>query len=170
MVVDLLSRIEQELYERMEELYPVLEECEQLQADLSALEAEPEPPVELEPPAALDIDLQSPAGFESPVTVEVAPEPPVEPEPSTALDVDPDKSGAVLCFPADRKPNRKAVRTVALSPEAVRPVSTLSRPASVSASASSNGPVVSPKIARLMLTPRRPALERSGIARVGVGV
>jgi hypothetical protein len=162
MVVDLLSRIEQELYERMEELYPVLEECEQLQADLSALEAEPEPPVEPEPPAPLDIDRESFAGFESPATVEVAPEPPYEPEPSAALNVDPDKSAAVLCFPA----NRKAVRTAALSPEAVRPVSTLSRPASVPA----NEPVVSPKVARLMLTPRRPALERSGIARVGVGV
>ena len=162
MVVDLLSRIEQELYERMEELYPVLEECEQLQADLSALEAEPEP-------AALDIDLQSPAGFES-TTVEVAPQPPYEGKPSAALDVDPDKSAAVLCFPADRKPNRKAVRTVALSPKAVRPVSTLSRAARVPASAPANEPMVSPKIARLMLTPRRPALERSGIARVGVGV
>jgi hypothetical protein len=134
MVEDLLSRIEQELYERMEELYPVLEECEQLQADLWALEALPEPPV--------------------------------EPEPFTALDVDPDKSGAVLCFPA----NRKRVRKAALSREAVRPVSTLSRPASVPGSAPANEPVVSPKVARLMLTPRRPALERSGIARVGVGV
>jgi hypothetical protein len=28
-------------------------------------------------------------------------------------------------------------------------------------------PVASPKVARLMLAPRRPALERSGIARVG---
>jgi hypothetical protein len=166
MVVDLLSRIEQELYERMEELYPVLEECEQLQADLSALEVVPEPLVEPEQPAALDIDRESFAGFESPATAEVAPEPPYEPEPSTAQDADCDKSAAVLSFPA----NRKAVRTAALAPKAVRPISTLSRPASVPASAPANEPVVSPKVARLMLTPRRPALERSGIARVGAGV
>jgi hypothetical protein len=77
------------------------------------------------------------------------------------LDVDPEPSGAVLCFPGNRKP----VRTAAVSAEALRPISTLFRPASASASARA----VSPKVARLMLTPRRPALERSGIPRVGVG-
>jgi hypothetical protein len=29
--------------------------------------------------------------------------------------------------------------------------------------------MVSPKVARLMLAPRRPALERAGVARVGAG-
>ena len=138
------------------------------EADLDALEDVPEspvvpgPPVEPEPPVALDIDLESFAGFESPATVEVAPEPPYEPEPSAALNVDPDPSAAVLCFPANRRPTR----TVAVSPQAVRPISTLSRPVSVPASARP----VSPKVARLMLAPRRPALERSGIPRVGAGV
>jgi hypothetical protein len=168
MVEDLLSRIEQELCERMEELYPAVDECDRLQADLETLEALPEPPVVPgspvvpEPAAALDIDRESFAGFESPATVEVAPEPPYEPEPSAALNVDPKKSAAVLCFPGNRKP----VRTAAVSPEAVRPVSTLSRPVSAPASARP----VSPKVARLMFAPRRPALERSGIPRVGAGV
>jgi len=156
MVEDLLSRIEQELYERMEELHPAVDECDRLQADLKALGAAPEPLVESEPPAALDIiDLESTAAFESPAALEVATEPPYEPEPSAALNVDPEPSGAVLCFPGNRKP----VRAAAVSPAAVRPISTLSRPASE--------PVVSPKVARLMLAPRRPALERSGIPRVG---
>jgi hypothetical protein len=164
MVEDLLSRIEQELYERMEELYPALEECDRLQADLRALEALPEMPVEAklriepEPPAALDIDLVSPAGFESPAALQVEPEPAYEPEPPAALNVDPDQSGTVLCFPANRGPTR----AVAVSPEDARPISPLSRPASAR--------VVSPKVARLMLAPRRPALERSGVPRVGVGV
>jgi hypothetical protein len=144
MVEDLLSRIEQELYERMEELYPAVDECDRLQADLEALEALPEPPVEPE------------TSYES--------EPPYEPEPSAALSVDPEPSGAVLCFPGNRKP----VRTAAVSAEALRPISTLFRPASVPASASARA--VSPKVARLMLAPRRPALERSGIPRVGAGV
>jgi hypothetical protein len=30
-------------------------------------------------------------------------------------------------------------------------------------------PAVSPKVARLMLAPRRPSLERAGVRRVGVG-
>jgi len=154
MVEDLLSRIEQELYERIEELYPAVDECDRLQADLEALEALPEPP------AAPDIiNLESPVAFESPVALEVATEPPYEPEPSAALDVDPEPLGTVLCFPANRKPTR----TVAVSPQDARPISTLSRPASVPASE----PLVSPKVARLMLAPRRPALERSGIPRVG---
>jgi hypothetical protein len=84
---------------------------------------------------------------------------PYKQEPSAVLNVDPDPTGVVLCFPANRKPTR----TVAVSAEAVRPISTLSRPASVPASE----PLVSPKVARLMLAPRRPALERSGIPRVG---
>jgi hypothetical protein len=167
MVEDLLSRIEQELYERIEELYPAVDECDRLQADLEALEALPEPPIVSEPPAAPDIiNLESPVAFELPVALEVATEPPYEPEPSAAepessaaLNVDPEPLGTVLCFPANRKPTR----TVAVSPQDVQPISTLSRPASVPASE----PLVSPKVARLMLAPRRPALERSGIPRVG---
>jgi hypothetical protein len=160
MVEDLLSRIEQELYERMEELYPAVDECDRLQADLEALEALPEPPIVSVPSVAPDIiNLESPVAFESPVALEVATEPPYEPEPSAALEVDPEPLGTVLCFPANRKPTR----TVAVSPQDARPISTLSRPASVPASE----PLVSPKVARLMLAPRRPALERSGIPRVG---
>jgi hypothetical protein len=173
MVEDLLSRIEQELYERIEELYPAVDECDRLQADLEALEAIPEPPVVPEPPVEPEpsVEPESPIESESPVEPElpaalgVAPEPPYEPElpykqePSAVLNVDPDPTGVVLCFPANRKPTR----TVAVSAEAVRPISTLSRPTSVPASE----PLVSPKVARLMLAPRRPALERSGIPRVG---
>jgi hypothetical protein len=167
MVEDLLSSIEQELYERMEELYPALEECDRLQADLKALEAiVPELPVESEPPAALDIDLLSPGGFESPAALEVEPEPSYKPEPSAALNVDPDPSGIVLRFPA----NRRTTRTVAVSPQDARPISTLSRPASVPARVPASARVVSPKVARLMLAPRRPALERSGIPRVSAHV
>jgi len=142
MAEGLLSRIEQELYGRMEELYPVVEECDRLRADLRALEACPELPVEAEPPTAMDIDLVSPA----------------ESEPPAALTVDSDPSGTVLRFPANRRPTRM----VAVAPQANRPISTLVRPESVPASAR----VVSPKVARLMLAPRRPALERSGIPRV----
>jgi hypothetical protein len=167
MVEDLLSRIEQELYERIEELYPAVDECDRLQADLEALEALPEPPIVSEPPVAPDIiNLESPVAFESPVILEVATEPPyepessaAEPEPAAALNVDSEPLGTVLCFPGNRKPTR----TVAVSPQDARPISTLSRPASVPTSE----PMVSPKVARLMLAPRRPALERSGIPRVG---
>jgi hypothetical protein len=159
MVEDLLSRIKQELYGRMEELYPVVEECDRLRADLRAMEAFPELPIEAEPPVALDVDLVPPAAFESPAALEVESEPPYRPEPPAALTVDPDPSGTVLRFPANRRPTR----TVALAPQANRPISTLFRPASAPASAR----VVSPKVARLMLAPRRPALERSGIPRVG---
>ena len=162
MAEDLLSRIEQELYGRMEELYPVVEECDRLRADLRALEAFPELPVEAEPPTAVDIDLVSPGGFESPAALEVEPEPPYRPEPPAALTVETDPSGTVLRFPA----NRRSTRTVAVSPQAERPISTLFRPASAPASASASVRVVSPKVARLMLAPRRPALERSGIPRV----
>jgi len=162
MVEDLLSRIEQELYERIEELYPAVDECDRLQADLEALEAIPESPVEPEPPAEPPVESEPSVVPEPPAAPDINREPPVEPEPAAALNVDPDPAGTVLSFPA----NRKAMRTAALSLKAVRPVSTLSRPASVPA----NEPVVSPKVARLMLTPRRPALERSGIARVGAGV
>lgn len=156
MVEDLLSRIEQELCERMEELYPAVDECDRLRADLEALEAIPEPPVE--PP----VESEPPAVREPPAAPDINRESPVEPEPAAALNVDPDPSGVVLCFPVDRKPTR----TVAVSPQAARPISTLSWPASVPASE----PLVSPKVARLMLAPRRPALERSGIPRVGAGV
>jgi len=45
------------------------------------------------------------------------------------------------------------------APQVGRLVPTASRPAPQR--------VVSPKVARLMIAPRRPALERSGIARVG---
>jgi hypothetical protein len=77
------------------------------------------------------------------------PAPPPEPEP-------PEKSrpeATVICFPA-----RERVRTHAASRQAARPMAAAPRPARERA--------VSPKVIRLMLAPRRPALERSGIARV----
>jgi hypothetical protein len=98
-MIDLLSRIEQELQERMETLHPAVEECDRLQADLTALE--------------------------------VAPEQPVVPEPS----VEPGAS-------AEPEPSARATRL---------PVHELPRTR-----------MVSSKVARLMLAPRRPSLDRSG--------
>jgi hypothetical protein len=128
MAEDLLTRIQWELQERIEELHGAVEERDRLQADLIALEAAPAAPVDPEPLAVRDVDPEPPVDPEFPVEPNIDPEPP-------ALVPAPEPSAAVFCFPARSEPAR------------TRPVS--------------------PKVARLMLAPRRPALERSGIARVG---
>jgi hypothetical protein len=94
MAEDLLSRIQRQLQERLEELRGAVEERDRLQADLGALDANPSAPMSDPDPVAKN----------------------------------------VLRFPVRREPVRARV--------------------------------VSPKVARLMLAPRRPSLERSGIARV----
>lgn len=123
MAEDLLTRIQQELQERIEALRGTVAEHDRLQADLGALDSEPAPPPEPEPP------------------------------PERATPGEPGPDATVICFPA-----RDLVRTHAVSRPAARPMATAPRPA--------RERVVSPKVIRLMLAPRRPALERSGIARV----
>jgi hypothetical protein len=83
----------------------------------------------------------------------VVSEPPVNPEPY----VDSEPLTNVVRFPA----RHESERTGAVSSQADRPMSPTSRPA--------RGHVVSPKVARLMHAPRRPALERAGVVRVGAG-
>jgi hypothetical protein len=158
MAEDLLTRIQSELQERIQELHGAIEERDRLQADLRALDAAPAAPVASEPLAVQDVDPESPLRTELPVVADIDPELPAlvpAPEPSIVADVDPDQSAAVFCFPAMREP----ARTHPISPQADRPIAAPPRPARRRA--------VSPKVARLMLAPRRPALERSGIARVG---
>jgi hypothetical protein len=137
MAEDLLMRIQRELQERMEQLRGAVEESDRLRADLGALDAAPVLSPEPKPPAALDREPALP------------PEPP--PEPATLGEPEPDAT--VIFFPA-----RDLVRTHAASRQAARPMAAAPRPARERA--------VSPKVIRLMLAPRRPALERSGIARV----
>ena len=69
------------------------------------------------------------------------------------LDADPNPPANVVRLPARPEPEPAPVPEPALASEP--------------ASAPESAPAVSPKIARLMSAPRRPALERSGIARVG---
>jgi hypothetical protein len=145
MAEDLLTRIQQELEERMEQLWGAVEERDRLQADLIALDAEPASGVYLEPDVALDAELELPAALGAVPRRLFEPEPPFEPEPDAT----------VICFPA----RRELARTHAVSHKIARP---LAAPAQ-----SAREHLVSAKVARLMSAPRRPALERSGIARVG---
>jgi hypothetical protein len=172
MAEDLLTRIQQELEERMEHLRGAVEERDRLQADLSALVAEPAPSIYPGPPAVLGagpgrlFDPEPPFDPVPPAVLGVDPGPPVYPGPPAALDADPappiypepaaapKPDATVLCFPAVRD----RARTHAVSNKVVRPMAAAPRPAPKR--------VVSAKVARLMLAPRRPALERSGIARV----
>jgi hypothetical protein len=158
MAEDLLTRIQWELQERIEELHGAIEERDRLQADLRALDAAPPQPFDPEPLAMRDVDPEPPLHPELPAVADIDPEPPAldpAPEPSIVADVDPESSAAVFCFPARSEP----ARTHSVSPQAGQMPPTASRPA--------RQRVVSPKVARLMLAPRRPALERSGISRVG---
>jgi hypothetical protein len=158
MAEDLLTRIQRELQERIEELRGAVEERDRLQADLRALEAAPAAPVASEPLVVQDVDPEAPLCTELPAVADIDPELPAlgsAPGPSIVADADPESSAAVFCFPA----RRELARTHPVSPQAGQLVPTASRPA--------HQRTVSPKVARLMLAPRRPALERSGIARVG---
>lgn len=88
---------------------------------------------------ALDMAAEPSADPEPPVALNAVPAPLVAPEPS----VNPEPS-------VDPEPPTNVVRLPARRP--------LSRTR-----------MVSPKVARLMHAPRRPALERAGVARVGAG-
>ncbi len=132
---DLLSRIKRETNERLEELRGAVQERDRLQADLTALDTAPEPPV---------LNPEQPVVPEPTVVLESSldPKPPVVPEPlidlgplaAPELPVVPESPVNVTCFPGRRELPRTRM--------------------------------VSPKVARLMHAPRRPALERPGIARV----
>jgi hypothetical protein len=152
MAEDLLTRIQRELQERIEELHGAVQERDRLQAELRALDVAPEPlsvarniDPEPSPEPASSFDPEPPSD----------PEPPLRPALAAVPDVDPEPPAAVLCFPVRREP----ARAPAGPPAADRPIPAPARPLRRHA--------VSPKVARLMLAPRRPALERSGIARVG---
>jgi hypothetical protein len=125
MTQDLLTRIQQELQQRMDRLRPAVDESDRLQADLQALDAQPE----------------------SPVALNLAPGPPAALEPSAP----------VVCFPA----TRAHVRTPTASPRLASLTSSTPLPARPRTR------MVSSKVSRLMLTPRRPALERPDIPRIG---
>jgi hypothetical protein len=156
MAEDLLTRIQCELQERIEELYVAVEERDRLQADLTALDAAPVAPVPSEPLAVQDLDSEPPLRTELPAVADIDPELPAhDTAPEAPIVADAESSATVFCFPARREP----ARTPPVSPRAGQMAPTASRPA--------RQRVVSPKVARLMLAPRRPALERSGIARVG---
>jgi hypothetical protein len=124
---DLLTKIQREMDERLEELRGAVDEHDRLQADLSALQEVPAPPVDAEPPAdpGPPVDPGPLLASEPPAAPNVAPESPVAPEPFAN----------VVRLPARRPLSRTRM--------------------------------VSPKVARLMRAPRRPALERPGVVRVG---
>jgi hypothetical protein len=125
---DLLTKIQREMDERLEELRGAVDEHDRLQADLRALQDVPAPPVDAEPPAdpGLPVDPGPLLASEPPAAPNVAPESPVAPEPFAN----------VVRLPARHPPRTR---------------------------------MVSPKVARLMRVPRRPALERAGVVRVGAG-
>ena len=190
MTEDLLTNVRQQLEERIEELRDAVEERDRLQANLRALEAEPwvldaglagptsadaEPEVPGTALEALDTapatpdagqdDAEPEAPDAGPVAAEAGPEAMIpgqqtldvelgmlaaDPE---LLEADPSPPANVVRLPARPEPEPAPVPEPALASEP--------------APAPESAPAVSPKIARLMSAPRRPALERSGIARVG---
>jgi hypothetical protein len=133
MADDLLTRIEREMDERLEELQGAVDEHDRLAGELRALQDIPEPPVDLGPAVAPKLA----AAPELPV----ASEPNVAAKPSAAVDIAPE-------LPIAHEQPTNVVRLPARRP--------LSRTR-----------MVSPKVARLMRAPRRPALERAGVVRVG---
>ena len=127
MTEDLLTRIQRETHERLSELRGAVDEHDRLQAELSALDAVPEPPAEVALPATLEVSTE-------PI---VAPDTDAEPTADLESSVAPEPPANVVRLP-------------------VRPRVSRTR-------------MVSPKVARLMRAPRRPALERGGVVRVGAG-
>jgi hypothetical protein len=117
-----------------------------------AVDADPSPPTNVVPlPArpAPEAEAEPESAYEPEPTLEYAPAPASEPspapEPEPALESEPTPESAPAPAP---EPSLESEPTPAPAPAPV-------------------APAVSPKIARLMSAPRRPALERSGIARVG---
>jgi hypothetical protein len=102
---------------------------------------------------ALDVGPEPPVGLEPPTALEAVPELGVAPEWPVGLGVEsepPATPEAVLEPSPDNVPPANVVRLPVRRP--------LSRTR-----------MVSPKVARLMRAPRRPALERAGVVRVGAG-
>jgi hypothetical protein len=97
--------------------------------------------------------------------LDAAPAPPVDLEPVAALEVVPESPVAAEPNAASRPP---AAAIIALEPPAdPEPSANVVRlPAKPRLSRTR---IVSPKVARLMRAPRRPALERAGVVRVGSG-
>jgi hypothetical protein len=140
----------------------------------------PESPAPLEPIIALEpiVDLESAAAApELPVASEsnVAAEPPaaldIAPGLSGALDIAPGQLAAVDIAPGlsgvvDIATGQPAALDVASEPPVAPgpPTNVVRLPARRPLSRTRT---VSPKVARLMRVPRRPALERSGVVRVG---
>jgi hypothetical protein len=136
---DLLTRIQRETHERLCELRGAVEEHARLQADLSALDTAPEPLADLELTTAL----------------KAAPELPVVSKPPVALDTDTDSelSLAPRAVPEPPAAPESSANVVRLPVRSCLPRTRM----------------VSPKVARLMRAPRRPALERADVVRVGAG-
>jgi len=92
---DLLTRIQRETHERLRELRSAVDEHDRLQADLSVLNATPEPLADLEPTAALkavpelSVVSKPPAALDTdrelPVVPEAVPKPPMAPKPSANI-------------------------------------------------------------------------------------
>ncbi len=150
---DLLTKIQGEMHERLRELRGAVDEYDRLAVDLEALEAAPGPPVDPGPPVGpeLLVDPESLFATEAPVAP-VAPEAPVAP-------VAPEAPVAPV---APEPPIDPEARVGLEPPEPLANVVRLPVKRTPPRTR-----MVSPKVARLMHAPRRPALERSGVARVG---
>ena len=137
---DLLIRIQRETHERLRELQGAVDEHDRLRGELRVLDTAPE----LSALEAVPERLMAPEAVTVP---SVAPD--RDAEPPAALEAAPELSvESEPCVAPERSTN------VMRLPDRPRVPRTR---------------MVSPKVARLMLAPRRPALERAGVARVGAG-
>jgi hypothetical protein len=148
-------------------------------ADPGSLEADPTPPAaDPEPQEAVDADPAPPANVvplpvrsEPASELALAPEPALVPEPELASAsvpepaLAPEPAPAPAASDAAPAPALESEPTPESAPAPAPEPSLESEP--TPEPAPEHTPAVSPKIARLMSAPRRPALERSGIARVG---
>jgi len=154
---DLLTRIQRETHERLRELRGAVDEHERLTAELSTLQDITEPSLRPEPPA----DLGPPADPELSVAPElsIVPEPHVVSKPPVTLGI------------ASEPPVTSELPAVTEPPVDLKPPAVTEPPKNVVRLPARRSPartrMVSPKVARLMRAPRRPALERSGVVRVG---
>ena len=144
---DLLTRIQRETHERLRELRGAVGEHDRLAAELRTLDAGRSSPPDPAPEAV----TVPPVASESPVGLNTEPEPPVVCPPPPAALQGVLKPSVVRTPPIDPEPSANVVRLPDRSSRLPRTR------------------MVSPKIARLMRAPRRPALERAGVVRVGAG-
>jgi hypothetical protein len=101
--------------------------------------------------------------------LDTPPEPPADPEPTAALKAVPaqpvgSKPPAALNTDSELPVALKAVPELSMAPEPSATVVRLPTKYRLPRTR-----MVSPKVARLMRAPRRPALERAGVVRVGAG-